>query len=258
MNSLRLWENIKKLSVDEFMCLLFEKKPGTIQFDYGDSKDWPDNAIPIYRLLTEDIKTRKLHVFFEDPSHDPCVNDYMSNIFSTDIPWWTDGKLYKNQLVNWLVENDIPSIFFCTAQSSSVNEEQEKNTESIKVVLAPNIISEGVKIADEANISNITPQTPNDSETIIKTKKKYRPRGDISAKEAAEILEVSERQVRNWDKGTNMPEGYPGRSDAISFEQFANSYLKRKNFKKMARAMNKAISGGGIADYFNKDTYDET
>lgn len=75
-----------------------------------------------------------------------------------------------------------------------------------------------------------------------------RPRGEISASDAAEAMGVSSRTIQNWDRGKNSPPGYPGRSNAISFYQFANTWKNQKAMNKIARSMNNPVSGGGIAD----------
>jgi len=87
-------------------------------------------------------------------------------------------------------------------------------------------------------------------------RRKYR-RGAISASKAAEILGVSLRQVQNWDAGVNRPDGYPGRMDAVALELFVNQRAKTQLMKEQARAMNRAISGGGVADQADRDAFDE-
>lgn len=75
-----------------------------------------------------------------------------------------------------------------------------------------------------------------------------RPRGEISASDAAKAMGVSSRTIQNWDRGKNSPPGYPGRSNAISFYQFANTWKNQKAMNKIVRSMNNPVSGGGIAD----------
>ncbi|MDR2489711.1 MAG: hypothetical protein LBD42_09540 [Desulfovibrio sp.] len=78
--------------------------------------------------------------------------------------------------------------------------------------------------------------------------------GAISANDAAKVLKVSERTVRNWDTGNNMPEGYPGRNDLTAFHLFANQYLQKKRLAEQARAMNRASSGlGGLEEFGDYD-----
>jgi hypothetical protein len=77
--------------------------------------------------------------------------------------------------------------------------------------------------------------------------KKYK-RGVISASAAATILGVSERQVRRWDDGENMPEGYPGRGNEIYFRIFAGKWTQQKLLTAQAREMNRPSSGGGLAE----------
>lgn len=75
-----------------------------------------------------------------------------------------------------------------------------------------------------------------------------RKHGAISAKEAGKRLGVSERTVRKWDAGENRPDGYLGRDNALNFEFFLSKWLSKKKFEAMAREMNRASSGGGLAD----------
>lgn len=132
MNTLDLWKNVEYLSVDEFMCLLFGLEPGTVKFDYGNPRDWPEQAAVIYRILTDDIQAKKLHVTFDDTWGDPFINGAYDRFYAgTDNPWWADGgdlhtigKLLKKRLVKWLAEKDIQSDFFGVAAT----EENRKKT----------------------------------------------------------------------------------------------------------------------------------
>lgn len=113
MNTLDLWKHVQWLSVDEFMCLLFGLKPGSVKFDYGKPEHWPENDDIIYKLLFNDIMSEKLHVHFQDPLRDPRQGKYFGEEYAQPgNPWWEEGKLHKSQLVKWLTEKDIPSVFF--------------------------------------------------------------------------------------------------------------------------------------------------
>ena len=105
MNILDLWKNIERLSVNEFMCLLFGLEPGTIDFDCGNQKDWPKGAVPIYRALTADIVSRKLYVY-DDPQ---LIEFADSRVPHTHEPWWSGGQLYRYQIVKWLAAKGIQS-----------------------------------------------------------------------------------------------------------------------------------------------------
>ena len=109
MSNLELLKNApQQLSVDEFMRLLFGVDPGALFFDYGDEKDWPKGAAPIYRMLTEDIKARKLLVFL--PKESPfyhLYNNIANDLSLLDSPWWHDGKLLKSSLIGWLEEKRL-------------------------------------------------------------------------------------------------------------------------------------------------------
>jgi len=90
-------------------------------------------------------------------------------------------------------------------------------------------------------------------ETPVKKKRRYR-RCAVSIETARELAGVSVRRIKNWDKGINMPEGYPGRGDAVSFDIFINELNTKKRTAKIARAINKAESGGyGNLDNFPDD-----
>lgn len=132
MNAFNLWKNVEKLSVDEFMCLLFDLTPGTVKFDYGNPELWPDGADIIYKLLSRDIWAEKLFVIIADPHRDPRNSEYFSETYGlSGNPWWADGdgKLYKRQLIKWLVENKISSRFFGTLQAPSEDAEKKDNSE---------------------------------------------------------------------------------------------------------------------------------
>ena len=109
MDALDHWKIVQELSVDEFMCLFFGLEPGTVNFYSGNPKDWPKGAEPLYRALTADILSRKLDIKFENPQIEELA---YSRAFHTAEPFWTDGKLYRHQLVKWLAEKGIQSDFF--------------------------------------------------------------------------------------------------------------------------------------------------
>jgi hypothetical protein len=97
----------------------------------------------------------------------------------------------------------------------------------------------------------------NNTASLSQPMKRYQPRKAVSAPVAAGMVGVSERQIRNWDKGINMPKGYPGRDDAVSLGLFANSYRARKGIEAEMRAMNRPISGGGIAEKYSRYASDD-
>jgi hypothetical protein len=106
--------------------------------------------------------------------------------------------------------------------------------------------------------SAVTPADDcNNMAPLSQPKKKYQKRKTVSAPVAAGIVGVSERQIRNWDKGINMPEGYPGRDDEVSLQLFANKYRAKKALEARARAMNRASSGGGVAEDSDQDAFSE-
>ena len=151
MNRLELWKNVSPLSVDEFMCLLFELEPGTVQFDYGDQKLWPENADLIYRMLSEDLHAKKLCVLFDDISGDPFYNGAYDRFYAgNDNPWWAAcsginsvGKIHRRELVKWLLEKGIPSDFFGTAQPRTVIAKQENSAAQIAQTPVQDTVTEG-------------------------------------------------------------------------------------------------------------------
>ena len=150
MKSLDLWKKIEKLSVDEFMCLLFGLEPGTVKFDYGNPKDWPENADLIYRILTDDIQAKKLHVSFDEICGDPFYNGAYDRFYAgTDNPWWADGcdlhtvgKLHKHDLVKWLAGKKILSDFFNTATTATAVSNHKSNTEPKAQIPVQDIVTE--------------------------------------------------------------------------------------------------------------------
>ena len=65
---------------------------------------------------------------------------------------------------------------------------------------------------------------------------------EITQKEAAEILLVEVRTIRNWEKGIGTPNDYPGRQSRANFMIFAQNRRMSKTFKREARAVQKALS----------------
>jgi pyruvate/2-oxoglutarate dehydrogenase complex dihydrolipoamide acyltransferase (E2) component len=164
VNRLNLWKNIEELSVDEFMCLLFELEPGTVQFDYGNPKSWPENADLIYRMLTKDLQAKKLRVFFDDINGDPFYNGAYDLFYAgNDNPWWAAcdginsvGKIHRRELVKWLAEKGITSDFFSVPQAPSKDAEHEGSTEP----------KEQASTHDTASATTTAPQ-PSPTESIL-------------------------------------------------------------------------------------------
>lgn len=135
MDELNLWKQVPKLSVDEFMNLLFGLVPGTVKFDYGNPESWPKGSAIIHKLLTDDIRAEKLFVMIADPHRDPRISEYFSEIYGlSGNPWWADadGKLFRHQLIEWLEENKIPSKFFGVLQPAVVINARSASTGSRK------------------------------------------------------------------------------------------------------------------------------
>ena len=257
VNHLDLYKHLQWLSIDDFMCLLFGYKPGTIKFDYGDPKDWPEHADIIYKLLSADILAKKLDVVFDDPHRDPRGYEFFSESYEQPgNPWWEDGKLHKHQLVEWLAEKKIPSEFFGTAHPHTVIAKQASSVEQTEQTLAQHAVTEGKLLkTDEGSAADTAETTTTDAPARVK--KKYRPRCAITAAAAAAFLGVTTRQVQNWDKGKHRPDGYPGRADETLFQLFVTRWNQRKQMLAQARAMNRAVSGGGVAEDAAKDAFDD-
>ena len=63
------------------------------------------------------------------------------------------------------------------------------------------------------------------SDTPAVPPKKEKP--ELTEKDAAEMIGISTRQLRNWERGKNIPAGYPGRQDYAKFLLWLNkSYPK--------------------------------
>ena len=149
MNELDLWKQVPKLSVDEFMNLIFGLVPGTVKFDYGNPENWPNGAAIIYKLLTADIWAEKLFVTIDDPHHDPRLSEYFHERYGlSGNPWWADaeGKLSKRQLINWLEEKSIPSEFFGVPQAPLHDVEQESHIQLKE--LTPTLNATSIALTD--------------------------------------------------------------------------------------------------------------
>jgi len=211
---LDLWRKSPYLTVDEAMNVILGSEPGKYWFDNMPESKMPSKAVPIYRALINDIREFNLCVYFNEiKATDASVLNQL-NVVSYDeylhSCWWHEGKILTEDLKAWLRDKSFPNPF------------------------------------DEIKPANRTatggkPIEPNAAEaTPIKTKKKYQ-RGAISALAASTILDVSERQIQNWDAGINRPDGYPGRRNEAAFQLFANQWLQTKKMNEQARAMNRAV-----------------
>lgn len=71
-------------------------------------------------------------------------------------------------------------------------------------------------------------------------------RYEVSVKDAAESLDVSEATIRNWDSdGCPFDQSYPGRFKSVVFYQWAVSYKSLRKFNRNAKmramALNKSV-----------------
>lgn len=69
-------------------------------------------------------------------------------------------------------------------------------------------------------------------------KPKTKRRQDVTQSEAAKICGKKEKTIRRWDKGEGMPEGYPGRGDAVALKTWD---ARRKEAANVKRAIKKTI-----------------
>ena len=101
----------------------------------------------------------------------------------------------------------------------------------------------------QAEAATPTPEPPEGKaqEDAVRQKKMYKKRGEISRKDAALLIGVSETTILNWEtmKG-KMPEGYPGRANETNFHVWANGYNQRKRIAKTARNIERAIPHGSL------------
>ena len=202
MSNLDLWKNVKRLSVDEFMCLLFGLEPGAVKFDYGDSEEWPEKAEPIYRALAEDIQAGKLYVFI-DTQLDPRLNDFLaSHYFHTGEPWWYDGKLSKYALKEWLAKKNIQSDFFNTAPAATVVARQEASAESAEQAPVQGFATEEKLIkASGVNDTNSAPYHPETSVTAPRSTGSRRDIARIKATRQAceEVMKELNQEKQTFD-----------------------------------------------------------
>jgi hypothetical protein len=74
-------------------------------------------------------------------------------------------------------------------------------------------------------------------------------KNEVTQKEAARELEVTERTIRNWEtEKTTSPPGYPGRRSRTNFLVFAADFKTSKSLKRNARAKNRAVPGGDMSE----------
>jgi hypothetical protein len=101
------------------------------------------------------------------------------------------------------------------------------------------------------------PTSENASDPVVKPKKKY-TRGTISARNAALLFNVSQREIQNWDTGVRTPHGYPGRGNILTLKKFAMEYNSQKSIERAALGADRPASGGGVSDAdFDKHAYEQ-
>jgi len=87
----------------------------------------------------------------------------------------------------------------------------------------------------------LTDAQPCESASQPKTKaKRKHTRGAITQKQAAARCQVSLRLFQNWEAGQNVPDGFPGRSDAMALAAWANSYAKQQELRRIAMNISRA------------------
>jgi len=72
---------------------------------------------------------------------------------------------------------------------------------------------------------------------------------EITHKEAARLVGVSERTIYNWEKGKGRPPSYPGLRSRANFMVFAEGYKTNKALKGKTRAKNRAFSRSDIENF---------
>lgn len=85
-----------------------------------------------------------------------------------------------------------------------------------------------------------------DTATTPKPKKR---RDAVKQKDAALRLGVSERTIRNWEKGKNTPDWYRGRRELTPFVISARDKETAEALKEDARQQNRAVSAGDMSEY---------
>lgn len=77
-------------------------------------------------------------------------------------------------------------------------------------------------------------------------------REEVTQEEAAMRVGVTTRTIRNWDKGKQTPQGYPGRQSRTHFMVFAEGFKIDKSLKKKAREAQRAQPGGDMSEFSEK------
>lgn len=68
-------------------------------------------------------------------------------------------------------------------------------------------------------------------------------RGEVTQKEAAIICEVTERTIRNWQRGINTPEGWPGLTSSVDLKIWSD---KKEQSAKTKHALLNMVHVGDI------------
>ncbi len=95
------------------------------------------------------------------------------------------------------------------------------------------------------------PQSSGDTTTTPQRQKQQRP--EITQREAATLVGVTERTIRNWDKGIKTPDGYPGRESQAALVMFAARRAQDECFRKEAQAVRKARPSGDMSEFSEED-----
>jgi hypothetical protein len=78
------------------------------------------------------------------------------------------------------------------------------------------------------------------------TAKSKPPRQAVSQADAAQIVGVTDRMIRAWEKGRGTPEGWPSRRDAVALKAFADC---RTQQGKLKRALANTQRRGDMSRY---------
>lgn len=215
------------------------------------SSKWEKKFYSYCKLLHEGFLLKKINFIEGDvfelktylTAYETAQNDYGYTYLSDE------NIVYEKRITS----NDLICV------SLILNKLPKLKVEPMKVVSWMFTTNNGQELLPQSLKNYLTQQNTIDtSHSLSQKPHKKSKHGAVSVKDTAKLLGVSERTIYNWEKGkTILPQGYPGRADAITLRLFANDFHQKKSLSKTALNIKNLYHPENIKKYTDSDMEEE-